>query len=160
VCSASGRSNLSWEELSSGAWSWAVLFASALAIVGLIAGAGGKRSVDSSLTGVQRFPRPKDDGSLERRAEGIVLIERDDSDAARAIEVEVVDVRRRIAGKVSPVRARGLELTCERWLQLFNAGRSRAMGLVKARQDTVTEASASREQATVAEASMEGTALG
>lgn len=68
----------------------AVLFASALAIVGLIAGAvvtiGGLIAY-----GVQRFLRPKDDGSLERRAEGIVLIERDGASGVRAIEVEVVD---------------------------------------------------------------------
>ena len=76
----------------------AVLFASALAIVGLIAGAvvtiGGLIAY-----GVQRFLRPKVDDSVERRAEGIVLIERDDTYAARAIEVEVIDDGEELPGR-------------------------------------------------------------
>jgi len=68
----------------------AVLFASALAIVGLIVGA--VATIGGLIAyGVQRFLRPKDDGSLERRAHGIVIVDRDGPSGVRAVEVEVID---------------------------------------------------------------------
>jgi hypothetical protein len=68
----------------------AVLFASAVAIIGLIVGLAA--SAAGLITyGLRRALRPKDDGSIERRAEAIVLLERDEEPGVRSIEVEVID---------------------------------------------------------------------
>ena len=68
----------------------AVLFASAVAIIGVI---GGLAAAAGGLIayGVQRLLRPKSVDPLDRRAEGIVLLERDLNDGIRSIEVEVID---------------------------------------------------------------------
>lgn len=68
----------------------AVLFASVVTIIGL---AVGLLAAAAGLVtyGVKRFFNPNGEEVLERRAEGIVLIERSDVSGARSIEVEVVD---------------------------------------------------------------------
>jgi hypothetical protein len=74
-----------------------VLLASAVALIGVI---GGLVAAAAGLIayGVQRFLRPKSAEPLERRAEGIVLLERDLNDGIRSIEVEVIDDGEEVPG--------------------------------------------------------------
>ncbi|MBU6300757.1 MAG: hypothetical protein KGS60_04325 [Verrucomicrobia bacterium] len=80
----------------------AVLFASAVAFVALLAGlvisAAGLLAF-----GVRRFLHPRRESADERRAEGIVVIERHDLAGVRTIEVEVID-----EGREVPPRREGL----------------------------------------------------
>ncbi|RFC47409.1 MAG: hypothetical protein DVB23_001117 [Verrucomicrobia bacterium] len=68
----------------------AVLFASAVAIIGLIAGLVVSAAALLGY-GVRRFLNPRQEAEMERRAEGIVVIERTDLPGVRTIEVELID---------------------------------------------------------------------
>lgn len=68
----------------------AVLFASAVAIVALIAGLV-VSAAGLLVYGARRFLNPRPEEGLERRAEGIVVIERTELPGVRTIEVELID---------------------------------------------------------------------
>jgi predicted phage tail protein len=72
----------------------AVLFASAVAIIGLIAGLA-VSAAGLVAYGVRRFLNPRAEDGLERRAEGIVVFEQTEMPGVRSIEVEVMDDVRR-----------------------------------------------------------------